>query len=213
MARTPAQLENDANPLSPPPANLPSPRSGSLMFNQPDPTNIDLPDDSLSPSADRLDAPSDPSEAGPRSSTGSSAKAPSTASKRALRDAVRAGVMITGSLANEFLARDQATATVGLYRTDEQDAEAIGDPIASIVNRHGGIGTAGNPDLADAIAALIGLALYARKQLSLWLTAKEHRRFLAAGGTQDAPAEDSAGDRAQDDSEAAHGAPVSSGAY
>jgi hypothetical protein len=174
---------------------------GPLTFVQPTPTldpsltdPTSLPTDPTSSSALLGDSPSlsaeptdesnDPSE-GPRaSSRGSSG---STLGKRALRDAVRVGVLAAGDFAHQVLARDEPAQVVELYRADVDDAEAIGDPLANIAQRHGGLGAAGNPDLADAIAALIGLALYATKQVTRWNAARALRR---AATTQQQPADD-----------------------
>lgn len=164
--------------------------SGALAFLQP----TDEPSDPSSPSdplAATETSPSDPPDpwlssteetSGPleddeperRSSTAS--RAGSALSKRTLRDAIRHGVLMAGSIAHQVLARQEAQQRVGLYLADEDDAQAIGDPVTNIVHRHGGIGAAGNPDLADAIAAMIGLALYGTKQLARFAEA----RMLAA---------------------------------
>ncbi|OJV58104.1 MAG: hypothetical protein BGO38_07845 [Cellulomonas sp. 73-145] len=118
------------------------------------------------------DEPGEPSD-GPRtSSRGSSASA---LSKRTLREAIRNGVLMAGSIAHQVLAREDAAAQVGLYLADEDDAQAIGDPVTNIVHRHGGLGAAGNPDVADAIAAMIGLALYAAKQAARFAAAHQLR--------------------------------------
>lgn len=119
--------------------------------------------------------PSDPLEQSDAPPTSSKASSVSATSKRAVRDAARQAVLMAGGVAHQVLARDEAARTVDLYLADEADAEAIGDPVANMVNRRGGIGAAGNPDLADAIAALIGLALYVIKQLTRWAIAKDLR--------------------------------------
>jgi hypothetical protein len=96
-------------------------------------------------------------------------------------------VLGAGEFAHQVLARDEPAQAVELYRTDDDDAEAIGDPLANIANRHGGLGAAGNPDLGDAIAALIGLALYATKQFARWNAARALRQ---AAHVQQQPADD-----------------------
>ena len=201
---------------SPQPSQIPSPTRprGGMTFAQPEPTapTDPLEDASPSPSGEPRTELPDPSEPGPTSSPGSSAS-PSVGSKRVLRDAVRSGVMMAGGVAHQLLARDQAAIDVELYLVDAEDAEAIGDPLANIANRRGGIGIAGNPDLADAIACLIGLALYAAKQIARLAAAREYRRSVAAGGTADKPSSQSTGDRASDEPQAAHGAPAGSPAF
>lgn len=182
----------------PPVDSLSSPRpTGGLLFRQPEapetsPSDLPSPSDETSPS-DPLDAsrsasepphdePNAPSEGDPTSSRGSSTSRPAALSKRTLRDAVRRGVLMAGSVANGVLARDQASQQLGLYLADEDDAKAIGDPLAEIAHRRGGIGAAGNPDVADAIAALVGLALYGAKQFALFAEARMYRAQLAERG-------------------------------
>lgn len=172
--------------------------SGGLTFLQPEtpsdpPSPSDLPgeettstpsqsgllDGSPSASEQPHDEPAGPSEDDPTSSPASSGSKASALSKRALRDAVRKGVLMAGTVANEILARDEAAQHVGLYLADEDDAQAIGDPLASIANRRGGLGAAGNPDVGDAIAALVGLALYGWKQFARSRAAREMRAAAA----------------------------------
>lgn len=173
--------------------------SGSLTFLAPSDDPTTSPSDPLSeptspsdPWADgspslsdeSSDEPSAESGTSRRSSTGSSGSA---LSKRTLRDAARAAVLGAGGIAHEFLAQQEAQQQVGLYLADEQDAEAIGDPLASIAHRHGGIGGAANPDLGDAIAAIVGLAVYVSKQLG---RAREARRLRAQAAERVAVPED-----------------------
>lgn len=192
---------------------------GSLTFLQPEPepdvspsdppaslsdetTWSDLPssrpplDDSPSLSAEPSDELDEPSDDAPTSSRGSSTS--SALSKRVLRDAIREGVAGASVLANEHLTRDELEHDLGLYLADEGDVQAIADPLASIANRRGGLGGASNPDVGDAIAAAIGLAIYATKQLKRWRAARAMRRGAnvqpintgqdPAGDTADVPA-------------------------
>ena len=178
-------------PTTPEPASPSDAPSPSDLPSEPSSPSDPL-DDSRSASAPLHDEPGDPSEDEPRSSTGSSTKAPSAASKRVLRDAIRESVLMAGAVAHDFLARDQAAQEAGLYLADEDDAESIGDPLANMANRRGGIGAAGNPDVADAISALIGLAFYATKQFKRARAARELRRAAAQTtglATADAAAE------------------------
>lgn len=81
-----------------------------------------------------------------------------------LQDMFRGGVLIAGDQAHRILARTEGQREVGLYATDQDDAEAIGDPLARIAQRHEGIGEV-NPDTADLLAAMMGLTRYASKQI------------------------------------------------
>jgi hypothetical protein len=82
-----------------------------------------------------------------------------------LRDTFRGGVLIAGDTAHRVLARTPGQQEAGLYATDEADAEAIGDPLARIAQRHEGIGEV-SPDTADLLAAMMGLTRYASKQIA-----------------------------------------------
>lgn len=179
---------------APLPSDPPAPRPrGALTFRQPTPESTTgpttLPDDLTEPSPSPSDElPGEPSEPSAAPRTSSRASSADVATNGALRDAIRAGIIGAGHGIHTVLARDEAARTVGLYLTDEGDAEAIGDPLASIAQRHGGIGASGNPDLGDAISALIGLATYAFKQIQRWAAAREYRQALAQGHAP-APAE------------------------
>lgn len=81
-----------------------------------------------------------------------------------LQDMARAGVLIAGDQAHRMLARTPGQQTVGLYATDTDDAQAIGDPLARIAGRHQGIGEV-SPDTADLLASMMGIARYATKQI------------------------------------------------
>lgn len=185
----------------PPVDSLSSPRpSGGLLFQQPEPVTSDLPSPSDPPSPSDLpdaspsgseplhDELDDPSGDDPTSSRGSSTSRPAALSKRTLREAVRRGVLMAGTVAHSVLARQPAEQAVGLYLADDDDAKAIGDPLADIAHRRGGIGAAGNPDVADAIAALIGLALYGAKQFARFAEARAYQHDAAARGAEDEPA-------------------------
>jgi hypothetical protein len=184
------------------PSDPPSP-NGPLTFRQPetDPASESpwLQDsDSPSGSAEPSEPLDDLSDAPHRSSRTSSAENPM--SKAAMRDAARQGVKIAGTTAHELLVHDEAGAAVGLYLADDDDAEAIGDPLANIAYRRGGLGAVANPDLADALAAMVGLALYAMKQLQRRRLAKQLRNRPSTAPAEtlsDLPAGDRPGTGAQ----------------
>lgn len=124
-------------------------------------------------SLDEWDDDSDLSESpGPTSSQGSTRVANPVGSE-GLRDMARAGVLIAGDQAHNMLARTPGQQAVGLYRTDTEDAEAIGDPLARIAGRHQGIGEV-SPDTADLLASMMGLARYATKQITKSQQAKDY---------------------------------------
>jgi hypothetical protein len=167
---------------------------GSLLFRQPAPSDL-LPTPSPSPEAtatpadpaagspsdsdalsDALLDPepdSDPTSS-PASSADRSAAAPSPLGKAATRDAARQAVLIGSAMAHRALARTEAQQAVGLYLADTDDASAIADPVAKIIGRRAGAaGAAANPDVADAISMMLGLAGFASKQVVLAQQARQ----------------------------------------
>jgi hypothetical protein len=176
---SPTQLLDDAS-LQP----APSPRRplGPLTFRSPDDEGT-TPWDEKSPATGEgspLDPPagspsvSDESsapqyeddESDPRSSRASSADPASVRplTAKAQAAAARQAVKIAGSMAHQYLARDEAAKAVGLFLVDDETAEQIGDPLARIMARHAPIdGGIANPDVADGIAAMLGVANFVSK--------------------------------------------------
>ena len=130
---------------------------------------------STSPQLDGPDETSGPSD-GPTSSPASSASKPTGLRKAGAQEMCRNGVLMAGAGANRWLTRDDVERDVGLYLADEDDAAAIGNPVGSIVHRHGLLGDAANPDVVDGINALIGLGSYAITQIKRFLVARQLRR-------------------------------------
>ena len=161
------------------------PHSAGLMFLQPSPESTTSPSDlpeMTEPPSDPWSSPSqttdsagepDPSPA-PTSSRASSAEP--VLSKAAIREAARNLVIGAGEAAHEAFARDEIDQQVGLWLTNDGDAENIGDPLARIVARRDVLGATGNPDVGDAIAAAVGLAVFGWRQLQLWNAARRIRR-------------------------------------
>jgi len=118
-----------------------------------------------------------------RASTRGSDPAAGVLDDEALRDVFRGGVIIAGDQAHQLLAKSEGARAVGLYATDEEDAERIGDPLARIAGRHQGIGKV-NPDTADLLAAMVGLTRYATKQITRGQAAKQLDAGYAAQATE-----------------------------
>ncbi|MCL1872174.1 MAG: hypothetical protein FWF90_17430 [Promicromonosporaceae bacterium] len=114
----------------------------------------------------------------PTSSRASSGKAGFT--KKHTQEGARNAVKMVGVGAHQFLARDEFEQAVGLYLTDETDDKAIGDPVGSIVHRHGWLGQAANPDVVDGVNALIGVGVYVWKQVQRAWAARAARAAAAA---------------------------------
>jgi len=99
--------------------------------------------------------------------------------KAALRATTRKGVLIATSAVHRIAARQELEKAAGLYIADEQDQELIGDPVANLLHRRGGIvGNKMSEDANDALSALMGLANYVSKQIVL---TAEIGRLQAAG--------------------------------
>lgn len=178
-----------------PPAAAPSPRrppTGPLTFRSPESssewTTTDpemgegSPLDPLagSPSvSDESSEQHDHDESDPTSSRTSSADPASARplSKKAQQLAARQAVKIAGSVAHQYLARDEAAQAAGLFLVDDESAEQIGDPIARIMARRAPVdGAIANPDVADGIAAMLGVANFVSKQI----TANSHAAAIRA---------------------------------
>lgn len=101
--------------------------------------------------------------------------------KAALKATSRKGVLIASSAVHRIAARHELERAAGLYIADDQDQELIGDPIANLLHRRGGIvGGQMSEDANDAISALMGLANYIGKQVALTV---ELGQMKAAGVT------------------------------
>jgi hypothetical protein len=123
-------------------------------------------------------------ESDPRSSRASSADGAAVRplTKRAQQLAARQAVVIASGVAHQFLARTEEAQAVGLYLADEDDAERIGDPLARIVGRRAGsAGAVANPDVADGISAMLGMAGFIAKQISKTQQIAQHRAAADAG--------------------------------
>lgn len=81
-----------------------------------------------------------------------------------LRKMTAAAVRTAGGLAHEFLTRDGTPEReVGMWLPDDDDVTAIGEPLAGLASRRMPEG-AENPDLADAVALVLGVVAYVVKQ-------------------------------------------------
>jgi hypothetical protein len=105
--------------------------------------------------------------------------------KAALKATTAQAILIGSAMAHRVAVRSEGQRLVGLYVADEDDADNIAGPLASIMQRHGGVGGAMNPDTNDALQAVMGLAGYVSKQVVKASQAREVDQHLAAGGTLD----------------------------
>lgn len=137
--------------------------------------------------AESVAVASEPRSAGRTSSKASSGSALGNETVTAL---THAAVLAGGEMLHETLARDDAAVAVGMWLTDDADAENIGDPLARIINRHNPISdVVDDTDAGDAIAALAGLGVYAFRQFTKWRQARALRRSARPVAAADAPEE------------------------
>lgn len=143
-------------------------------------------DESGSSGDDWLSDESDPEQSDESPTSSRSAEKLKPLGKAALKATTIQAVLIGSGMAHRLAARTEGQRAVGLYLADEEDAENVADPLSSILHRHGGIaGGAMNPDTADALAMMFGLAGYASKQIVRLQQSREVDVHLAAGGTLD----------------------------
>lgn len=104
--------------------------------------------------------------------------------KKALKAATIKGVLIGSEMAHRALARTEGQRVVGLFRADDEDAENIGDPLAELLHRRGGIAgatAAANPDVGDAIRLMMGMANLVSKQAAAAVMARQYDDQVATG--------------------------------
>jgi hypothetical protein len=144
-----------------------------------------------SPSADEwrcdeLDASDDSGTTSSPASSGSRSPG-AIVGKAAAKATAAQAVIIAGGMAHRIAARTEMQQQIGLYLTDEQDAESIGHPLGEMVARRGGVaGKALSPDANDALAALMGIAQYVSKQVAKIVQIQQVEQQLRA---QQAPGE------------------------
>lgn len=127
----------------------------------------------------------DPTGSSPASSTEPVRPIDRRALERAIAQAVRTG----GKFANAQLT-DPDEHEAGIWLTDDDEDHGIARPVASILARHGGPGIV-NPDLSDALSAMIVVAAYLSRQLGR-IRELKRARMRAGMPTDHAPAEDEA---------------------
>lgn len=171
-----------------PPSSRPPRRSGGVR--PPAFTAAATPDPDLSvsapaygselgsePAGPAMPPPLDEPLSGPPGSSPASGPDLPVASRRALERSIREGLKGAGHFANLSLTATDDEQLYGVYLLDEDDQKDLAAPLASLAARHATPGVL-NPDLADALAALVALAVYASKQLG---KLRELRRQRTAG--------------------------------
>jgi len=198
----------DVEPLEPP-----SRPTGLLAFRQPEtdlqetPSPLDPADDSPS-DVDPSGSWSEKSDAPPTSSpTSSGSGEPPQKIKDLIVEGGRALVLMAGAFAHQSLARSETARAAEMWTTDDDDAEAIGDPLAGMANRRlGAIANASSPDAEDIIGAVVGIVTYGIKQYRKWQTARRLRQTALAQGVAEPLSSTPVGDRPAPDVEPVSGA-------
>lgn len=102
----------------------------------------------------------------PKSSKSGGSRGSSRASRRELRKAIAVGFAGAAELAHRFLARDEYAQAVGVLLADQDEADAIAEPAASIVGRRMRDAPVSD-DLSDGVSLAIALGAYLLRQLEL----------------------------------------------
>ena len=172
-------LDEQSPSPQPDPSPLPQPRNRpkSLFYNPAE----DLEEESLPATEEDGDAGSasglgstsepfdDQLDSEPDSWTESPAgeKPAQLLSKAQLRQTSRAAVKSGTGMAHTVAAKTEAQQRVGLYLADDDDAKAIGDPLADIAYRRGDVvGGKLSPDANDLLRSMMGVAGYFAKQVA-----------------------------------------------
>lgn len=159
------------SPSPSPSSSLPEPSSTTSPFFQtpeyPDPApGSSLPDPEPAPS---WSSSPDPSPDGPGSVSSSDTRSTPPAKplgRAQLKKVAGAAVQAFGGmLANVLTAPESIERQERLWIPDEQDVQAIGDPLAGIAARRVPAGAAG-PDTPDVAALVVGVVGYVMKQFS-----------------------------------------------
>ena len=172
-------LDESPSAPSPAPSPLPQPRNRptSLFYSpaedleeeeSPLATGEDAGDDSSTegtwsePSGDPLDSDPDSWTASPAGD-----KPAALLSKGQMRATARTAVKVGTGMAHTAAAKTQAQQQLGLYLADDDDAKAIGDPLADIAYRRGDVvGGKLSPDANDLLRSMMGVAGYFAKQVA-----------------------------------------------
>lgn len=171
-----------------PPDPIPSPGpSPETTTTTPRPDLLDGPGSD----PDWLNDDESPDEQPPSSSEASGTrKAANPLVGKALRDTFRNGIIIASDQAHRFLASSPGQREVQLYLADDDDAANVGDPLSRIAGRRQTLGEM-SEDSADVMAAMMGLAGYATKQIQKRaIASKIDERRATSDNPQPLPGDD-----------------------
>jgi hypothetical protein len=110
--------------------------------------------------------------------------------KAQLRATTRTAVKVGTGVAHTVAAKTEAQQAVGLYLADDDDAKAIGDPLADIAYRRGDVvGGKLSPDANDLLRSMMGVAGYFAKQVAKIGEVRRIEAAQTAGEVQHFPTE------------------------
>jgi hypothetical protein len=151
-----------------------SPEAGRPPLTGEEPLEEDPGFDSAGPPSGESDPGSGETSSG-QSDTRAGRRGPLKVASDEARQMAHNGVFLASVRVQAMLARSQEQIDLGMYVADEQDQEQIGTPLADIAARRAGV-SSDNPDVNDAISALIGVANYVVKQVQLSAVARRMHR-------------------------------------
>ena len=191
---------DEQNPSLPAPTPLPEPRNRpKSLFYDPteDPQEESLTgmgeDDDGSASGDpwTSEPSGDPGDVDPTSwetSPAAGDKPAALLSKAQMRATARTAVTIGTGMAHTVAAKTPAQKQLGLYLADDDDAKAIGEPLADIAYRRGDVlGGKLNPDANDLLRSMMGVAGYFAKQVAKIGEVRRIEAGVAAAEVQQFP--------------------------
>lgn len=197
---------DEQNPSpQPDPSPLPEPRNRRPLFfagtteepeeeSQPAAGEDDV-DGSASADPWTSEASGDLDDSEPPSWTGSPAgdKPAQLLSKRQLKDTAEAAVRISTGMVHTVAAKTPLQKELELYKADDDDAKAIGHPLAEIAYRRGDVvGGKLSSDANNLLQSVMGIAGYFAKQINKIGVIRQVEAGQAAGEVQAFPSEGAA---------------------
>lgn len=133
----------------------------------------------------------DPLDAAATGNTRSSEPVAVKVDKSSISEIARNAVLVASKFVHDRLARTEEERAADVWIAEQRDQAQIGDPLASIAARHGAPASAVSPDVAELIAAGIGLVAYfAKNAAKAWEIRRGRRRLAAVDPINENPQED-----------------------
>lgn len=110
--------------------------------------------------------------------------------KSALVEIARNAVLVASKFVHDMLARTDEEREQDVWIAEPKDQSQIGDPLAGIAARHGAPAGAASPDVAELVAAGIGLVAYLTKNAAkAWQIRRGRRKLAGADPINEHPEE------------------------